>query len=61
MGAAANEPPENITVARLGWESEGFVVATKPGNSGGAKGPCRERVYHKKEGVPLGRNSHYGT
>src|SRR6476469_7136016 len=23
-------------------ESEGFVVATKPGNSGGAKGPCRE-------------------
>lgn len=61
MGDAPDGPRENITLARLGWESEGFVVAMKPGNSGGAKGPCRECVYHKKKGVPLGRNSHYGT
>jgi hypothetical protein len=61
LGDASDEPLENITVARLGRESEGFVVAMKPGNAGGAKEPCRERVYHKKTGVPLGRNSHYGT
>ena len=31
---------EYITVAGLGWESEGAVVARKRGNARGAKGPC---------------------
>lgn len=44
MGDAFNAPRENITGMWLVWESEGFVVAWKPGNAGGAKGPCRERV-----------------
>lgn len=48
MGDAFNAPRENITAVWLGWESEGFVVAWKPGNSGGAKGPCRERVYTRR-------------
>jgi hypothetical protein len=61
MGEAIDGPRENITLIWLGWESEGFVVARNPGNSGGAKGPCRERVFHKKKGTPLGRNSHYGN
>ena len=30
-------------------ESEGFIVAVKPGNSGGAKGPYRECVFAKEE------------
>ena len=38
-----------MTVGRLGRESEGLIVAMKPGNSGGAKGPCRERVSARRK------------
>lgn len=41
-------PWENITATRLGGESEGSVVAMKPGNAGGAKGPCREHVFARR-------------
>ena len=30
---------EEITASRLARESEGLIVASKPGNAGGAKGP----------------------
>src|SRR5216683_4051588 len=36
------ESNESITAGRLRRESEGFIVARKPDNSGGAKGPCRD-------------------
>jgi hypothetical protein len=42
-------------------ESEGFVVASKPGNAGGAKGPCRECCFSPGRRDPLGQSSHYGT
>lgn len=42
--SAANWGRESITVRRPLWESEGVVVARKPGNAGGAKDPCREHV-----------------
>jgi hypothetical protein len=35
---------EDITASWRGRESEGFIVATKPGNAGGAKGPCWKHV-----------------
>lgn len=34
-------------------ESEGFIVASKPGNAGGAKGPCREYVSRQGEETRL--------
>ncbi len=30
---------EDITVLPARWESDGIIVAWKPGNGGGAKGP----------------------
>ena len=38
-GAATDKrPAEFITSRRRTWESEGLIVASKPGNAGGAKG-----------------------
>lgn len=39
VAQAANAPREDITGERSGWDSERPIVAKKPGNSGGAKGP----------------------
>jgi RNA-directed DNA polymerase len=44
VAAWTNRPRENMTEVWLGRESEGLIVARKPGNAGGAKEPCRERV-----------------
>ena len=41
---ASNGSREQITAVRPRRESEGSIVARKPGNAGGAKGPCREHV-----------------
>jgi hypothetical protein len=41
--------PEDITTRRRTRESEGFIVAMKPSNVGGAKGPYRERVFANEE------------
>lgn len=47
-GTAINVPREDITETRPEWKSEGFIVASMPGNSGGAKEPCRERVFTRR-------------
>ena len=41
---ASNGSREQITAVRPRRESEGSIVARKPGNAGGAKGPCRKHV-----------------
>ncbi|MBX9661025.1 MAG: hypothetical protein K2X00_20905, partial [Nitrospiraceae bacterium] len=46
---ARNRRREDITALGPAQESEGFVVATKPGNAGRAKEPCR-RVVAVNEG-----------
>ena len=46
-GVAGNTAPEDITAWRRMRESEGFIVALKPGNAGGVKGPCRECVFRQ--------------
>ena len=46
---------ESITVAWSNRESEGFVVAAKPGNAGGAKGPCRRHAAHQNKETRLGK------
>ena len=43
-----NEPRESITVIWPRRKSEGFIVAEKPGNSGGVKGPCRRFVVQEE-------------
>lgn len=48
-----NTAAEDITSRRRTRESEGFIVAMKPGNSGGAKGPCRECVSHPRRETRL--------
>jgi hypothetical protein len=45
FGTLRDRSWESITAIGPEQESEGVVVALKPGNSGGAKGPCRERVH----------------
>ena len=45
VSGQADPRRERITVAGSRRESVGLVVAAKPGNSGGAKGPCRERCF----------------
>ena len=42
--SSVNRGGESITLVGLPRESEGVVVAVKPGNPGGAKGPCRKRA-----------------
>lgn len=44
LATMINGHRENMTDVWPGRESEGLIVAVKPGNSGGAKEPCRERV-----------------
>ena len=51
---ACNMPRESITVAWSSRESEGFVVALKPGNAGGAKGPCRRHAVRQNKEIRLG-------
>lgn len=53
MGIRRDRRRECITGAGPRQESEGIVVATKPGNSGGAKGPCREVVSARSQEVRL--------
>ena len=60
MRAECDRLREFITAVGLGQESEGVVVVLKPGNSGGAKGPWRIRVFVRSRRGPLEREFHNG-
>src|SRR6267154_4743187 len=48
-----NDRRKPITAGRPRRESEGLIVVLKPGNSGGAKEPCRERVSARGKEIRL--------
>jgi hypothetical protein len=45
-----------MTVRVPGEESEGAILVMKPGNSGGAKGPCQQCVFARDEEIRLDDN-----
>ena len=53
MGDGTNGPWETITAVRPSGESAGSIVARKPGNAGGAKGPCQVRVSTRRGAIRL--------